>query len=293
MKRDIKLYYVGTRGINLGDSINPILLERVLGLKVKRGFPTNADIVAIGSLLQMLTIKNIIMSKKYLYFLKYNPKPIFTLGTGFAFDINENDFFNKTYRNVVPLILRGHISHSTLEKINNKTYKNVVYGDLGLLFPYLLEKKMSKCYKLGIIPHKHDYNNSIINLLLDEFSDSVLIDLKMPPLETLKKIAECETIISSSLHGLIAADSLNIPNKRIKLSNHGFDFNVDYKFDDYYSIFSNGSPNYIELDQENYKSFIKELTPEKISEDYCVSYREVQNYQNRLYKTCQKLKDIL
>lgn len=293
MKKSLTLYYVGTRGINFGDSINPIFFERVLNVKVKRGYPTNCDVVAIGSLLQMLTIRNIIKNKKFLYFLKYNPKPIFTLGTGFAFDIKENDIFNKTYRDVIPLILRGFNSHLTLEKINNKIYKNVIYGDLGLLFPYLLNKKISKRYKLGIVPHKYDYYNPLVDCLLDKFSKSTLIDLRMPPLETLEKIAQCETIVSSGLHGLVAADSLNIPNKRIKLSNHGFDFNVDYKFDDYYSIFSVGSPNYIELTKENHKSFIKELAPEKIAEDYCISYKEVQDYQNRLYETCQKLKDLI
>ena len=38
------------------------------------------------------------------------------------------------------------------------------------------------------------------------------------PFKCIKQIADCE-IISSALHGLIAADSLNIPNKWIKLSN--------------------------------------------------------------------------
>lgn len=293
MKKNITLYYVGTKGINFGDSINPIFFERILNIKVKRGYPTNSDVVAIGSLMQMLTLKNIIRYKKIPYFLKYNLKPIITMGTGFNCDIEKSNFLNRTYRNVYPVILRGKLSHKTLEKINKKEYKDVSYGDLGLLFLYLLEKKVPKCYKLGIIPHKSDYSNPIINLLLEEIQDSTLIDLRMPPLETLERIAECETVISSSLHGLVAADSLNIPNKRIKLSNHGFDFNVDFKFDDYYSIFTNGLPNYIELTQENYKSFIQELTPEKISEDYCISYREVQNYQNQLYKTCQKLKDII
>ena len=293
MKKKMTLYYVGTKGINFGDSINPIFFERILNIKVKRGYPTNSDVVAIGSLMQMLTTRNIIKHKKFLYFLKCNPKPIITMGTGFSSDISENSFLDKTYRKIIPLILRGNLSHKSLETRNKHKYKDVSYGDLGLLFPYLLEKKIPKCYKLGIVPHKSDYSNPIINLLLEEIQDSTLIDLRMPPLETLKKIAECETIISSSLHGLVAADSLNIPNKRIKLSNHGFDFNVDFKFDDYYSIFTNGSPKYIELTQENYQSFIQELTPEKISEDYCISYREVQNYQNQLYKTCQKLKDII
>ncbi len=293
MKKSLTLYYVGTRGINFGDSINPIFFDRILDIKVKRGYPTNSDVVAIGSLMQMLTPRNIIKHKKFLYFLKYNPNPIITMGTGFSYDIEESSFLDKTFRNIYPLILRGILSHKSLEKRNKRKYKDVLYGDLGLLFPYLLEKKIQKKYQLGIIPHKFDYCNPIIDLLLYKFQDSTLIDLRMPPLETLKRIAECETVISSSLHGLVAADSLNIPNKRIKLSNHGFDFNVDFKFDDYYSIFSNSSPNYIELTQENYKLFIQKLTPEKISEDYCISYREVQNYQNQLYKTCQKLKDII
>ena len=293
MKKNITLYYVGTKGINFGDSINPIFFERILNIKVKRGYPTNSDVVGIGSLLQMLTFKNIIKYKKIPYFLKYNLKPIITMSTGFNCGIEKSNFLYRTYRNVYPVILRGKLSYKTLAKINKKEYKDVSYGDLGLLFPYLLEKKVSKCYKLGIIPHKSDYSNPIIKLLLEEIQDSTLIDLRMPPLETLERIAQCETVISSSLHGLVVADSLNIPNKRIKLSNHGFNFNVDFKFDDYYSIFSNSSPNYIELTQENYKLFIKELTPEKISEDYCISYREVQNYQNQLYKTCQKLKDII
>ena len=293
MKKSLTLYYVGTRGINFGDSINPILFERVLNIKVKRGYPTNSDVVAIGSLMQMLTLKNIIKYKKFPYFIKYNIKPIITMGTGFNCDIEKSTFLNRTYRNVYPIILRGALSHKTLEKINKQKYKDVSYGELGLLFPLLLEKKISKQYQLGIIPHKFDYSNPIIDSLLNKLQDSILIDLRMPPLETLKRIAECETVISSSLHGLVAADSLNIPNKRIKLSNHGFDFNVDFKFDDYYSIFSNSSPNYIELTQENYKLFIQKLTPEKISEDYSISHKEVQDYQGRIYNTCQKLKDLI
>ncbi len=167
MKKSLTLYYVGTRGINFGDSINPILFERVLNIKVKRGYPTNSNVVAIGSLMQMLTLKNIIKYKKFPYFLKFNPKPIVTMSTGFNCDIEKSNFLYRTYRNVYPVILRGKLSHKTLEKINKKEYKDVSYGDLGLLFPYLLEKKVPKCYKLGIIPHKYDYSNPIIKLLLE------------------------------------------------------------------------------------------------------------------------------
>lgn len=44
----------------------------------------------------------------------------------------------------------------------------------------------------------------------------------------------CKYIISSSLHGLICADSICIPNRWIKLSEL---LGSDFKFHDYYSVF--------------------------------------------------------
>lgn len=112
---------------------------------------------------------------------------------------------------------------------------------------------------------------------------SVLIDLREPPIETLNKIAECETIVSSSLHGLVAADSLGIPNMRMKLSNHGFDFNVDFKFDDYYSVFW-GSRGYINLiGVENIDAgLLSKFMPDKICGDYGISGSEIKSCQERL-----------
>ena len=34
MPKNIRLYYVGARGINFGDSINPVLFERIFGVCV-------------------------------------------------------------------------------------------------------------------------------------------------------------------------------------------------------------------------------------------------------------------
>ncbi len=288
MKKIISLYYVGSRGINFGDSINPILFERLFNVGVKRAYPTYSDFVGIGSLLQMLTFESIIAHKKYLYFLKYKTTPIVTLGSGFGCDFENFGFLSKMYRKINPLILRGKYSQKILEKLNKQKYSDVVYGDLGFLFPYLLEKKVSKFYSCGIIPHKSDYDNPIISYLLDKIPRSTLIDLRQPPLETLERIAQCELIISSSLHGLVAADSLGIPNKRIKLSNHGFNFNVDFKFDDYYSIYPSEGKGYIELNMDNYKSCEKILSPSSICEQYNISQNFVKEQQDLLYKTCQK-----
>ena len=283
MPKNIRLYYVGTRGINFGDSINPVLFERIFGVCVKRGYPTNCDVVGIGSLMQMFTLRHIIKNSKYLYFLKYNYKPVVTMGTGFCCDISKFNFGIQTYREVNPLILRGRLSHEVLESVNKKKYSGVVYGDLGLLCSYLQDKKTIKRYAVGFVPHKFDYDNPKIEFLLRSIPKSVLIDLREPPIETLNKIAECDTIVSSSLHGLVAADSLGIPNMRMKLSNHGFDFNVDFKFDDYYSVFW-GSRGYINLiGVENIDAgLLSKFMPDKVCENYGISASEVKSCQDSL-----------
>jgi hypothetical protein len=60
---------------------------------------------------------------------------------------------------------------------------------------------------------------------------SVVIPVTIDPLESLRMIAGCEFIASSSLHGLIAADALGIPNWRLSFS-AGIT-GGDYKFRDY------------------------------------------------------------
>jgi polysaccharide pyruvyl transferase WcaK-like protein len=62
-----------------------------------------------------------------------------------------------------------------------------------------------------------------------------LLNINDPPLAFLNKLQSCEVVISSAMHSLIAADSLGMPNIRIKISD-----NItggDYKFKDYYSVF--------------------------------------------------------
>lgn len=289
----IKLFYVGSKGTNFGDSINPLLFERVLDTKVQRAYPTFCDVVGVGSLMQALTFSYICRNKKFLYFYKYNQKPAITMGTGFMFN-NEISFLDKFYRPINPYIIRGKLSHQKLEKMNKKQYQVAAYGDLGLLFPYLLEKTLSKKYSLGIIPHKSDFKNPHIQKLSEQNQRSILLDLRNDPIEVLKQIAQCETVISSSLHGLIVADALNIPNKRIKLSNHGFSKNIDFKFDDYYSIFDCDTPECIDL-LASYKdeSFYDLLTPDVIANDYKMDFTKVQQLQNNLLIKAKNLPEII
>jgi pyruvyltransferase len=60
-----------------------------------------------------------------------------------------------------------------------------------------------------------------------------LIDPGLPPWQVVEEIGACETVLSQSLHGLIVADALGVPNVWIAPSR---DMVGDrFKFDDYFS----------------------------------------------------------
>lgn len=76
------------------------------------------------------------------------------------------------------------------------------------------------------------------------FKHSTIIDTEQEPEEFLKKVQECEFILTSSLHGLIIADSFGIPNIRLKITDKII--GGDYKFNDYYTAY--GKKSHFSLD---------------------------------------------
>lgn len=93
-----------------------------------------------------------------------------------------------------------------------------VYGDPALLISRYYQPKVKKKYKYGFIAHVSN-GDKVSNLCLDnipikEREDVLIIDLSkydkwtdFPDL-----ICSCESIISSSLHGLIMAEAYETPN---------------------------------------------------------------------------------
>lgn len=132
--------------------------------------------------------------------------------------------------------VRGYYSLEKLKQFNNVTIaKNVAIGDPGLLSKYLINiAGIEKKYDLGIIPHYVDKENELLANI--RVKNSIIIDIEQPHSKIfLKQVTECKNIISSSLHGLISADSLGIPNVRMILSDKIT--GGDYKYHDYYSAF--------------------------------------------------------
>jgi len=152
---------------------------------------------------------------------------------------------------------------------------NIVVGDPGLLAGRLINTSgTAKKYALGIVPHYVDKDDPLLSNIT--VKNSTIIDIQQPPEVFVEKLAECENVVSSSLHGLIAADSLGIPNKRLVVSDRigGGDF----KFNDYYSAFGLASHMTIDLTR---RGFSDEDLP-GIRDSYAINPEQVSKLQDAL-----------
>lgn len=195
------------------------------GREVVHAKATCCDLVAIGSILSRL---------KESFFTK----TVQVWGTGFIEAVEKH----KT-RHVIHAV-RGKKTAELLANVEVKAF-----GDPGLLCDQLLpgHKNIPKAFNLGLVPHYKDIENPAIQAFVRENPDTTIIDVFSDTLPFLEKLASCRFILSSSLHGLIAADALEIPNGWLKLSSKIV--GEDFKFHDYYSIYDIPMPTPLSLDE--------------------------------------------
>ena len=262
---------------NFGDAMNPILLEKLLGEKCIYSNKYKADIIGIGSILTQLSrldwrnkIKNIFA----------NPSVVWT--SGFIKEVEYKEEFRKNLRFAA---LRGKLSLERVEKIIGQRL-DIPLGDGGLLFSKLLDKMPEKKYAIGIIPHTVDIKNPQIIKLSEELPKSVLIDVRQEPMKVLEQIASCDFIVSTAMHGLIAADSLGIPNKWIEVSDKVV--GNGYKFRDYYSVFKDYKQQVYRINEQD------NITQKQIQvwqDEYCLKLSEVESLVDRLYLALKNIRN--
>ena len=131
--------------------------------------------------------------------------------------------------------VRGRL---TLNYIHSLKYScpNIV-GDPALLLPkYYVPKFNDKIYKLGLIPHITDLEHKVVQEIRANHPEILIIDLAhyQKWTDVIDEICSCESIVSSSLHGLIASDAYDVPNCWIKLGDEVCG-GLSFKFRDYFS----------------------------------------------------------
>ena len=199
---------------NFGDYLSPLIVEAVSGKRVEYAPVAKADLIAIGTILAKEVKARFWGFKRKLH--------VWGSGCGHP----DERFGGHHYYHAV----RGL---ETLSRIIGEP-EGVALGDPGLLASLLLKGPIVKKYKIGFVPHYVDQNHSACSDFVLGNRGVYFVDVFKSPLQVVEEISACDFVISTSLHGLVVADSFGIPNVRLKLSDN---INSELKYADYYSIF--------------------------------------------------------
>lgn len=192
---------------NFGDALAPLLLERFADLQVAWNTISRASLASIGSILEHIP-------------------PLwdgYIVGSGKLMETSRLHLHTKT---ATILSLRGPLSAKGVPG-------SFALGDPGLLANELVGPQ-EKIWDLGIVPHWQD------NELAEKFSKLVpppfstkVINPGDDPLTVLRQIGACRRIVTSSLHGMIAADAFGGIPRRVEICVKTLRDGGDFKFRDY------------------------------------------------------------
>lgn len=191
---------------NFGDQLSPFILEHFTGLQIEWAPPEEAEIVCIGSVIDSLPRRG------------WNG---IVAGAGQLRSDTETDLTE-----ALVLGIRGHYTRSRV-----RTLHTPIIADPGLLACDLVSRPQHPRTKTGVMPH---WSDSALWGRVDDVDNPTFINPLDDPLSVLAQIADCDTLVSSSLHGIIVADALGIPRRAerfpsmITIAEGG-----DFKWDDY------------------------------------------------------------
>lgn len=210
-----KVYWCdcGPRHGNFGDKLTPLLLDH-LGIPYSRSRRGEAELFGVGSITHKIPsgFGGIVWT------------------TGNLYADQRNDF-----RAADVLALRGHL---TLERSACRAPDSIALGDGGLLCDLLFERPSARACEIGVVPHYADFDRTVVQEIRRASPRVTLIDICGPIPEVVRQVGECEAILSSSLHGLVLADSFDIPNRWVAFGTSTAQIlGNGFKFHDYYSVF--------------------------------------------------------
>lgn len=199
-----------------------MIIEANFGLPTAHASPWKADIVSIGSILDAYGIRR----PQGVVKLAMRLHPAHVWGSGLMFDRPVSMPWYMRFHAV-----RGHLTQNLV----GAPAADAALGDPGLLSPTLVPAAPEKKYRYGLVPHKYDRDDPSVQAFAERLGDCHMINVWDHAHDVLRQISECEIVISTSLHGLIVADSYGVPNVWAecgdRVSGAGF------KFRDYYSVF--------------------------------------------------------
>lgn len=216
---------------NFGDELTGPLLELLSGQRVEHAPPEQADIIAIGSVLEP-------------WFLGTRPRALTAHVWGSGRMLGRSPLHLSGAK---VCALRGRLSR---ERVHCADKERVALGDPGLLCDLLIPPQR-KTHVLGVVPHWTERQAPVLHRLAEGRRGVRIIDPCMEVRAVLEAIGSCERVLSSSLHGLVVADALGVPNEwlRLDLGDELRRGVHEFKFRDYYSVFGLEDKAALRLDE--------------------------------------------
>ena len=212
MTRGIGLYWWRNEP-NFGDALSPLVTAWVSGAEVSWANHTQCDMVALGSILQGL--------RKHHQTPRPDGSQPFVWGTGVMFPVG-----GEFVKNVRIQLLRGPLTASMIGVSARR------FGDPGLLAREALGLgEVTRDDRIALIPHRNLVDDPLLAEVLRLEPALKLVDPRGPVEEVVRQIASAAHVISSSLHGLIVADSYGVANTW--LDPRGIHGAAHFKFYDY------------------------------------------------------------
>lgn len=197
---------------NFGDLLAPLLLEHFAGISPYWTDPLIAEIISTGSILDSLP---------------QSGWSGIVAGSGKLHDRTRTDLTNATVLGV-----RGPLTASAVKMTRHDRHR-LVLADPALLADEIVAVR-SKEHTVGLIAHWSDTDRVLYKKYahLNPFEILATDD----PVTVLAQIASCECLISSTLHGIIVADSYCIPRQpeQFPRINHPWE-GGDFKWRDYFA----------------------------------------------------------
>lgn len=270
-----KIHLAYSKLYNAGDIMNVDIVEKLSNRQVQHSRTFSAEMIAIGGAIYGLQYSDIWYKKVYQNILHiiYDKKPIYVWGSGFWHDFNHNRLFRN---NIVVCALRGKKTQKKLYDITGNYY-DVPLADAGLLIDMLIAPDIEKKYKIGIIPHMSQQEENSFKKMASQ-EGTRIINIRDTPANVAAEIVSCEAVVSSSLHGLIFADALHIPNLHVLGEKELTEGN--FKFEDYYSSYGKAD-NFVRL-SDHIPSF------DEIVDNYQIDAAEVNNKKRQLIECFPK-----
>lgn len=240
---------------NFGDLLSRYVIEKLSGKSIVKYQEDNTyHLCAIGSILERNEIccNTVVWGSGFL-----SPQPQWKIKLTYIRQLLRKKVGKPYY-----LAVRGTSSRDVLLKAGYECPD--VYGDPALLMPLLYTPKTAiKKYNVGVVLHRK--HKKLAKLFAKIESIKIIdIDRNYDNLEEfIDEVCSCKTIVSSSLHGIVIANTYKIPSVRLIIKGYPLgktDARDLFKFGDYVSGLNANKYN---IDAEEYVLNNISILPDK------------------------------